>query len=335
MASSRGSGPLIRLLSDGCRWKVDEGLGPATLQVVTRVKPKACAGMQGSRVKLQGTGTVTGHMASNIIHAYSIMPGHMHAILNYRQHTHTNMHTAGGRCLRLLVGSSRRVNQWETKRREIQVPFYVYFFTSLCRASLMLSLAVGNVRYYSSHIIWIFMDGTFPSPAVKEKRRLQSRLKAQVKVLGRKGVRVCVLGVGVGGLQILMHGHKPASLIWTLSEGQGVQSSIPNQWHSPKCLPCRVQGSQISVQNPEWHKFCQTHTWRNLPVHGDSQSDRQTLRLNQTVPSPVTYETFVFLPIILKQQQKEKKLVYEIAWHMQRSTTYGDPIETKAVGVMD
>lgn len=142
MASSRGSGPLIRLLSDGCRWKVDEGLGPATLQVVTRVKPKACAGMQGSRVKLQGTGTVTGHMASNIIHAYSIMPGHMHAILNYRQHTHTNMHTAGGRCLRLLVGSSRRVNQWETKRREIQVPFYVYFFTSLCRASLMLSLAV-------------------------------------------------------------------------------------------------------------------------------------------------------------------------------------------------
>lgn len=57
------------------------------------------------------------------------------------------------------------------------------------------------------------MDGTFPSPAVKEKRRLQSRLKAQVKVLGRKGVRVCVLGVGVGGLQILMHGHKQASLI--------------------------------------------------------------------------------------------------------------------------
>lgn len=103
MASSRGSGPLIRLLSDGCRWKVDEGLGPATLQVVTRVKPKACAGMQGSRVKLQGTGTVTGHMASNIIHAYSIMPGHMHAILNYRQHTHKHAHsrrplsqTAGG-----------------------------------------------------------------------------------------------------------------------------------------------------------------------------------------------------------------------------------------------
>ena len=36
------------------------------------------------------------------------------------------------------------------------------------------------------------MDGTFPSPAVKEKRRLQSRLKAQVKVLGRNGVPVCV-----------------------------------------------------------------------------------------------------------------------------------------------
>lgn len=89
MASSGGSGPSIRLLSDGCRWKVDEGLGPVTLQVVTRVRPKACAGMQRSRVKLQGTGTVTGHMASNIIHAYSIMPGHMHAILNYRQHTHT------------------------------------------------------------------------------------------------------------------------------------------------------------------------------------------------------------------------------------------------------
>lgn len=31
------------------------------------------------------------------------------------------------------------------------------------------------------------MVGTFPSPAVKEKHRLQSRLKAQVKVLGRKG----------------------------------------------------------------------------------------------------------------------------------------------------
>lgn len=31
------------------------------------------------------------------------------------------------------------------------------------------------------------MDGTFPSPAVKEKYGLQSRLKAQVKVLGRKG----------------------------------------------------------------------------------------------------------------------------------------------------
>lgn len=31
------------------------------------------------------------------------------------------------------------------------------------------------------------MDGTFPSPVVKEKHRLQSRLKAQVKVLGRKG----------------------------------------------------------------------------------------------------------------------------------------------------
>ena len=61
--------------------------------MVTRVKPKACAGMQRSRVKLQGTGTVTGHMASNIIHAYSIMPGHMQTILNYRQHTHTHTHT--------------------------------------------------------------------------------------------------------------------------------------------------------------------------------------------------------------------------------------------------
>lgn len=62
------------------------------------------------------------------------------------------------------------------------------------------------------------------------------------------------------------------------------------------------------------------------------QSVRQTLRLNQTVLFPVTFIMFVFLPIILKQK---KKLVYEIAWHMQRSTTYKDPIETKAVGVMD
>ena len=64
------------------------------------------------------------------------------------------------------------------------------------------------------------------------------------------------------------------------------------------------------------------------------ESVRQTLPLNQTVLSPVTYIMFVFLLVILKTT-KTGKLVYEIAWHMQRSTTYGDPIETKAVGVMD
>lgn len=46
-----------------------------------------------------------------------------------------------------------------------------------------------------------------------------------------------------------------------------------------------------------------------------------------------SFVMFVFQAIIVKE--KKKKLSYEIAWHMQRSSTYGHPMETKAVGVMD
>lgn len=40
---------------------------------------------------------------------------------------------------------------------------------------------------------------------------------------------VCVTVCVQSGGQILMHGQRQASSISTLSEGQGVQSSIPNQ----------------------------------------------------------------------------------------------------------
>lgn len=220
-------------------------------------------------------------------------------------YTHTNMHThtAVGCCVRLLVCSTQKVNHWETKKREILVPSSVYFFTCLCRTSLALSVAAGNVQYYSSHLIWIFMDGTFPSPAVKEKHRQQSRLKAQVKVLGRKGG-----GVWGGGrrVQILMHGQKQASLISTLSEGQEAQSSIPNQWHSPKCLPCRVQGSQISVQNAEWHKSRQTNTWQNLQAYKErktvSQIDAPT-EPDSPIPCDVYNNVWVFFPSVKKKKK--------------------------------
>lgn len=46
-----------------------------------------------------------------------------------------------------------------------------------------------------------------------------------------------------------------------------------------------------------------------------------------------SFVMFVFHAIIVKE--KKKKLSYEIAWRMQRSSTYGHPMETKAVGVMD
>jgi len=73
------------------------------------------------------------------------------------------------------------------------------------------------------------MHGTFPTPALKKKHGLQHRLKEGVKVLGRKGEGVCFCAYVGRGKQILMHGQKQTSLILTLSEGQGVQSSIPNQ----------------------------------------------------------------------------------------------------------
>lgn len=62
------------------------------------------------------------------------------------------------------------------------------------------------------------MDGTFPSPTVKEKHWLQNRLKPGVKVLGRKGGFV----VWGGERAVFNAWSEAASLISTLSEGQEV-----------------------------------------------------------------------------------------------------------------
>ena len=130
------------LLSDGCCREIDEGLGPVTLQVVTREKP--CAGMQGSKVNLQWTGTVTGHLASNIIHAYSIMPI---CTPDSTIGAHTCTHTEAVGCrLRLLVFQSESQSMGNKGERD-----FSHFFRRLLY--LFVQDESGNVQYYSNHLI--------------------------------------------------------------------------------------------------------------------------------------------------------------------------------------
>lgn len=92
--------------------------------------------MQGSKVELQGTGTVTAHSAWNTTAAYSTMPAHMYATLNQRQTLTQACKQQEVRCLRLPVASTHKVNQWETKEREILVDSSIQPFTSLGRRRL-------------------------------------------------------------------------------------------------------------------------------------------------------------------------------------------------------
>lgn len=88
--------------------------------------------------------------------------------------------------------------------------------------SLALSVLQGYFKCYSNHVFWIFMDSILPSQAVKEKQTMEQINCARQREQGWRSVCVLIL------MQV-------------------------NQWHSPKCLPSLVQGSQISVILSDTH----------------------------------------------------------------------------------
>lgn len=144
----------------------------------------------------------------------------------------------------------------------------------LCRTCLVLSAVLGNVQYYSNHLIWIFMDGTVPSPAVKEKHKLQRRLKAGVNVLRRKGggLCVCVLGgcrradfnawSGAGIIDFNTKWRTRSVELDSKSMTQSKMSATSSANLPERCAKCRV--AQI---------LSDTHVTK-LPGEEGSQSDR-------------------------------------------------------------
>lgn len=152
------------------------------------------------------------------------------------------------------------------------------------------------------------MNGTVLSQAARGRRwrRQQSRLKARVKSPG-EGRWTCVC-VCVHA-QILMHGQKQASLISTLSEGQGVQElDSKSMTQSKMSARARSTRPEQCAKCGAAQKIWSDTRRRNLEGGQKEENGPRSQQIEQTDPSHVTQTPFNPPPPHYFKKQNQRRL---------------------------